>query len=304
MAHEADVDRCDRLRRRVHRVHRHVSLPDVRGEVVGERPARRVRLDVPVRAFEEAGEQARARQERRHVRTAHAVSRQEQVGGEQRAGERVLDPRFELEPHVERPAARHERDRGIDAWPCRARVVAHRQRRRQRRPAEREAVLARAVERASARGLTGRLLRRPQASDLSSQHSLAAAPVEELEDLAVLLAEDEAVARRGQHEHARILRREPDRRLCEPRLRLRLWLGLRLAVEPARCRAHAEQACRNERYSREPPLHGVEATGYERTARDCRWTTIFRFTRWSALSIVFVSHPRSSAICSYELPSR
>src|SRR3990172_208957 len=37
---------------------------------------------------------------------------------------------------------------------------------------------------------------------------------------------------------------------------------------------------------------------YERTSRDFWCVTILRFTRWSALSIVFVSQPSSSAICS------
>jgi PD-(D/E)XK endonuclease len=43
---------------------------------------------------------------------------------------------------------------------------------------------------------------------------------------------------------------------------------------------------------------------YCRTWRDSWWVRIFRFTRCSALSIVFVSHPRSSAISSYDEPSR
>ena len=220
-----------------------------------------------------------------------SVRGQDQVGGEERAGERVLDVRFELEPHVERTAPATSVTVASTPGPTSARVVAQRQRRRQRRPAEGEAVVARTVEPASARGLPGRLLRGPHAPKLSPQHPLAATPVEELEDLAVLLREDQAVARRGQHEHARILRREPDRRLPQPRLRL-FGLGFGLPSEPPGCRAHAEQAGRYEHYSREPPLHGVEGTRYERTARDSRWTRIFRFTRWRALSIVFVSHPR------------
>ncbi len=65
---EADVDRRDRPRRRVDRVHRDVPLADVGREIVRERPARRVGLDVAVGAVEEAGEQADAGQERRHVR--------------------------------------------------------------------------------------------------------------------------------------------------------------------------------------------------------------------------------------------
>jgi hypothetical protein len=43
--------------------------------------------------------------------------------------------------------------------------------------------------------------------------------------------------------------------------------------------------------------------GYERTWRDCWCWTTLRFTRWRALSIVFVSQPSSSAISSYESPS-
>ena len=43
---------------------------------------------------------------------------------------------------------------------------------------------------------------------------------------------------------------------------------------------------------------------YCRTWRPCWCVRIFRFTRCSALSIVFVSQPSSSAICSYDEPSR
>jgi hypothetical protein len=43
---------------------------------------------------------------------------------------------------------------------------------------------------------------------------------------------------------------------------------------------------------------------YRRTCRDFWWVRIFLFTRCSALSIVFVSQPSSSAICSYDEPSR
>ena len=42
---------------------------------------------------------------------------------------------------------------------------------------------------------------------------------------------------------------------------------------------------------------------YRSTWRDCWWVSTLRFTRWRALSIVFVSQPSSSAICSYESPS-
>jgi hypothetical protein len=46
----------------------------------------------------------------------------------------------------------------------------------------------------------------------------------------------------------------------------------------------------------EPPIRGDPS--YCSTARPLWWVRIFRFTRWSALSIVFVSQPSSSAICS------
>ena len=52
------------------------------------------------------------------------------------------------------------------------------------------------------------------------------------------------------------------------------------------------------------PSRSPEARGYDRTWRSRWWFRIFRLTRWSALSIVFVSQPSSSAIISYEQPSR
>ena len=50
--------------------------------------------------------------------------------------------------------------------------------------------------------------------------------------------------------------------------------------------------------------HRETAGRHARTSRVFWCARIFRLTRWSALSIVFVSQARSSAICSYELPSR
>ncbi len=44
--------------------------------------------------------------------------------------------------------------------------------------------------------------------------------------------------------------------------------------------------------------------GYASTSRVFWCARIFRFTRWSALSIVFVSHSRTTAMSSYEFPSR
>jgi hypothetical protein len=43
---------------------------------------------------------------------------------------------------------------------------------------------------------------------------------------------------------------------------------------------------------------------YSRTCLDFWWVRIFLLTRWSALSIVFVSQPNSSAISSYDDPSK
>jgi hypothetical protein len=43
---------------------------------------------------------------------------------------------------------------------------------------------------------------------------------------------------------------------------------------------------------------------YSRTCLDFWWVRIFLLTRWSALSIVFVSQPNSSAISSYDEPSK
>src|SRR3954449_4268513 len=46
------------------------------------------------------------------------------------------------------------------------------------------------------------------------------------------------------------------------------------------------------------------ARAYSSTLRDCRCAPTLRFTLWSALSTVFVSHASRSAIASYEWPSR
>ena len=60
----------------------------------------------------------------------------------------------------------------------------------------------------------------------------------------------------------------------------------------------------------EPLLYQLSYSGAGRKVRlredraPAWWFRIFRFTRCSALSIVFVSQPSSSAISSYDEPSR
>ena len=74
---------------------------------------------------------------------------------------------------------------------------------------------------------------------------------------------------------------------------------------PDRCQpprgADAQQPARPHSLRR--GLRG-RARRYRRTSRVFWCVTIFRFTRWSALSIVFVSHSSFSAMSSYDAPSR
>jgi hypothetical protein len=76
---------------------------------------------------------------------------------------------------------------------------------------------------------------------------------------------------------------------------------------------YSRSTCRVSRAlrpQRTPPESGPgRSTGkpeglQARTSRSFWCARIFRLTRWSALSIVFVSQPRPSAISSYEFPSR
>ena len=90
-AHEAEIDRRDGLGGGLTEYEREVARTEVGGEEVGERPARGIGLDVPVRAREEALAKSDAGQERRRVAGVDAIRVAEQVGREEHCGERVLD---------------------------------------------------------------------------------------------------------------------------------------------------------------------------------------------------------------------
>ena len=119
----------------------------------------------------------------------------------------------------------------------------------------------------------------------------------QVEDRAVPFREDQPVRRRAQDEDPLLPLVEPDR--C------RLGLGLRfrggaLRHDHRRDRERAEEDDRpGERPQVRAPSHRRRRVqSYARTWRAWRCTTILRFTRWRALSIVFVSQPSSSAMSS------
>ena len=75
----------------------------------------------------------------------------------------------------------------------------------------------------------------------------------------------------------------------------------------ASSRAGTQRAAKANQARRRLPdrdRHGAGVVRQASTSRVFWCARILRFTRWRALSIVFVSQPRSSAISSYELPSR
>ena len=82
--------------------------------------------------------------------------------------------------------------------------------------------------------------------------------------------------------------------------------------DPDRGRANQERCVPPRRPAAQQPARARplrrrlrdRARRYRRTSRVFWCVTIFRFTRWSALSIVFVSHSSCSAISSYDDPSR
>ena len=107
---------------------------------------------------------------------------------------------------------------------------------------------------------------------------------------------------------ARARVRRVDRRFRRPPLRVQ---GHRRHVRPRRRRLRAARGQRHHRRRvlregrrRRDHLHLTNRAAYAGTARVAWCATILRFTRWNALSIVFVSQSSSTAIASYDLPSR
>ena len=136
---------------------------------------------------------------------------------------------------------------------------------------------------------------------------------------------------------AALVEADPDRFYVPPYVGHRGWIGVRLdrgfdrdevagIVEDAYAEVaprlvEADQpglreSRRSDSNRRPTPYKGVAlpaellrrgasvAVPYRTTSRPFWCARIFRLTRWSALSIVFVSQPSSSAISSYDEPSR
>ena len=101
-------------------------------------------------------------------------------------------------------------------------------------------------------------------------HAHACRSVEELHHLAVLLPQREAITRRRERARS-ILRHEPDRRLGESRLRLRLGFRLGLASPPAaaptsRRHAAATAECSRAAWGGYPRAHVATTTALRATA--------------------------------------
>ena len=227
--HEAEIHRRDGARRGVDRIEGEVARTEVGGEKVGEHPARGIRLDVSVRAREEALAKPDAGQERRRVAGVDAIRVAEQVSREQHRGERVLDVARQRDPEIEGRRSCHDRHRGVDPRRRICAVVRERQCLRHLRPAIREAAVGARPVSTAVRDDARCLLRAPHAAVLPAQHVDAVSPVEEVDHLPVRLAQRQPIAGRREDEGGRIRGVDPDRRQ-----RLALRLGLRLAPRSRR----------------------------------------------------------------------